>query len=107
MLIMRPSKQMSRVYRSRVLRSLVVLAAVGAAAVVVSGAGAAPRGAYRQVNLISDLNGVARITDPNLVNPWGMAAGPATPLWIAGNGADVSKLYPGAVNGIIPKLTPL
>jgi uncharacterized protein (TIGR03118 family) len=106
-LIMRPSKQMSSMSRGRVLRSLFVLAAVGAVALVVSGAGAAPRGAYRQVNLISDLTGVARITDPNLVNPWGLAAGSNTPLWVADNGTDSSTLYTGGVNGSIPKITPL
>ncbi len=63
--------------------------------------------AYVQTNLISDINGVARITDPNLVNPWGMAAGPSTPLWIADNGADVSTLYTGGVHGSIPVILPL
>ncbi|MFI5200050.1 MAG: hypothetical protein ACHQXL_06715, partial [Candidatus Limnocylindrales bacterium] len=26
---------------------------------------------YHQTNLVSDIPGVARLTDPNLVNPWG------------------------------------
>ena len=30
-----------------------------------------PANQYTQTNLISDIPGVARITDPNLVNPWG------------------------------------
>ena len=77
----------------------------GAAA---SSAGAArpalvPNGAaeneYRQTNLLSDIPGVARNTDPNLVNPWGMAAGPATPIWVSDNGADVTTLYRGAIGG--------
>ena len=34
---------------------------------------------YKKRNLVSDIDGVARITDPNLVNPWGLAFGPATP----------------------------
>lgn len=63
--------------------------------------------AYVQTNLISDIPGVARITDPNLVNPWGMAAGPATPLWIADNGMDVSTLYTGGIHGSIPVVLPL
>jgi uncharacterized protein (TIGR03118 family) len=63
--------------------------------------------AYVQRNLISDIPGVARITDPNLVNPWGMAAGPTTPLWIADNGADVSTLYSGGIHGSIPVVLPL
>jgi uncharacterized protein (TIGR03118 family) len=54
---------------------------------------------YRQTNLVSDIPGVARNTDPNLVNPWGMAAGPATPIWVSDNGSDVTTLYKGAIGG--------
>ena len=49
---------------------------------------------FRQVNLISDLgNQGAQIVDPNLVNPWGLALGPATPLWVADNNAGVATVY--------------
>jgi uncharacterized protein (TIGR03118 family) len=110
-----PSHAMPRpaTWRSRVrLRWWVVaLVALAIAVVMVPGVAAASRGhhhqAYVQRNLISDLNGVARITDPNLVNPWGMAAGPTTPLWVADNGTDVSTLYTGGVHGSIPKIVPL
>ncbi len=54
---------------------------------------------YRQTNLLSDIPGVARNTDPNLVNPWGMAAGPATPIWVSDNGTDVTTLYSGGIAG--------
>jgi len=50
---------------------------------------------YRQYNLISDIPGVAEHTDPNLVNPWGMAYGPDTPFWIADNHTGVSTVYDG------------
>lgn len=63
--------------------------------------------AFQQRNLISDIGGVARITDRNLVNPWGLAAGPSTPLWVADNGTDISTVYSGAVNGSIPAIAPL
>jgi uncharacterized protein (TIGR03118 family) len=33
--------------------------------------------------------------DASLVNPWGLAATPASPLWVADNGADVATLYVG------------
>jgi uncharacterized protein (TIGR03118 family) len=93
------------------LRWLGALALLIVVAALVPAVAAATRGhehgAYVQRNLISDLNGVARITDPNLVNPWGMAAGPTTPLWIADNGTDVSTLYTGGVHGSIPKIVPL
>jgi uncharacterized protein (TIGR03118 family) len=52
---------------------------------------------YRQTNLVSDIPGLAQLTDPNLVNPWGLAAGPSTPVWVADNGADVATLYQGGI----------
>ena len=64
----------------------------------VAQAGGATR--YRQTNLVSNIPGLARLTDPNLVNPWGMAAGPKTPLWVADNGADVATLYQDAVSAL-------
>ena len=71
----------------------------------------APSGAteneYRQTNLLSDIPGVARNTDPNLVNPWGMAAGPATPIWVSDNGSDVTTLYRGAIGGTPLSAVPL
>jgi uncharacterized protein (TIGR03118 family) len=56
---------------------------------------AAPGGSYLQTNIVSDVKGTARVTDPRLVNPWGIVAGPGTPFWIADNNAGVSTLYTG------------
>ena len=58
--------------------------------------------AYRQINLVSDQPGTAPLTDPDLVNAWGLAASPGTnaapgsPLWVADNGSDKATLYAGA-----------
>lgn len=52
--------------------------------------------AYVQTNLTSDLPGVAAHLDPNLVNPWGLAAGATSPFWTADNGTGLSTLYNGA-----------
>jgi uncharacterized protein (TIGR03118 family) len=46
-----------------------------------------------QTNLVSDLPGVAAVTDPHLVNPWGISEGPATPFWVSDNNAGVATLY--------------
>jgi uncharacterized protein (TIGR03118 family) len=54
---------------------------------------------FTQDNLVSDQAGVAALTDPNLVNPWGMSRSATSPIWVSDNGADVSTLYNGAVNG--------
>jgi uncharacterized protein (TIGR03118 family) len=62
-------------------------------------AGASGSGVYRQTNLVSDIEGVARKTDPKLVNPWGMAELGDNPLWVADNGASVATLYVGDQQG--------
>src|SRR5207248_3968959 len=49
--------------------------------------------AYSWQNLQSDLPGVALHVDPNLVNPWGMAASSNGTIWVSDNGTGVSTLY--------------
>jgi uncharacterized protein (TIGR03118 family) len=105
-------KRLARLARSARLRWLGAVAALGVLAVALVPGGAAAgedhgRNVYDQANLVSDISGVARITDPNLVNPWGMAASPTSPLWIADNNANVSTLYTGGVHGSIPVINPL
>jgi uncharacterized protein (TIGR03118 family) len=51
--------------------------------------------AYKQTNLVSDGALPARVTDPQLKNPWGIAAIPGAPFWIADNGSGLSTLYDG------------
>jgi len=90
----------------------IVLAALSALALVLAGPADAHGGGkganvYKKRNLVSDIDGVARITDANLVNPWGLAFGPATPAWVADNGTDVSTLYSGGVRKSIPVTLPL
>src|SRR5205823_380093 len=49
---------------------------------------------YSSTNLQSDLPGVAAHVDPNLVNPWGMAANSTgSVIWVSDNGTGVSTLY--------------
>jgi uncharacterized protein (TIGR03118 family) len=49
---------------------------------------------YAQTNLISDIPGLAEVTDPNLLNPWGLAFFPGmSPFWINENNAGFSALY--------------
>ncbi len=51
---------------------------------------------YQQTNLVSDVPGLAAVTDPNLVNAWGLTASGTSPWWVADNGTGVSTLYNGA-----------
>jgi uncharacterized protein (TIGR03118 family) len=52
-------------------------------------------GFYRQTNLVSDIPGLARFTDSNLVNPWGLSHSPTSPWWVSDNHTGVSTLYKG------------
>src|SRR5215813_7399832 len=54
-----------------------------------------PSGGYAQINLASDVPGLARVTDPHLVNPWGISYSPTGPFWFADNGTGVSDLLDG------------
>jgi uncharacterized protein (TIGR03118 family) len=54
-----------------------------------------PSGGFTQLNLASDLLGAARVTDPNLVNPWGVSFSPTGPFWFADNGSGLSELVDG------------
>ncbi len=60
----------------------------------VSGAAFAQR--YVQMNLVSDVPGAAAVTDPNLVNPWGVSFSPTSPFWVSDNGTGLATLYNGA-----------
>lgn len=50
---------------------------------------------YTQTNLVSDIPGMAAVTDSNLVNPWGMSRSSGSPWWVSDNGTGVSTLYAG------------
>lgn len=47
--------------------------------------------AFQQVNLVSDIHGLAQMDDPDLKNPWGIASGPTTPLWVNNAGTDAGQ----------------
>jgi uncharacterized protein (TIGR03118 family) len=82
-----------------VVAGLVLAVAPAAAAPAHRGPGGPGLGPYSQRNLVSDVPGAAELTDPNLVNAWGLSFSPTSPAWVADNGTDVSTLYSGAVAG--------
>ncbi len=89
-------------------------AVVTAAALATMAASASPAGAgqarFRQVNLVSDVPGVAPLTDPDLLNAWGLAATPGTdqapgsPLWVSDNGSDKTTVFAGATAGSVAQV---
>ena len=79
-------------------RFLALLAAGGLLLVGAAPAGAAninSQNAYVVANLQSNVPGRAANTDPDLVNGWGITAGPTTPWWVNDNGTHKSTLYNG------------
>lgn len=55
---------------------------------------------YQQHNLVSDGSVPADHTDPNLINPWGIAFGVTNPVWVSNAGSGTSTLYNGLGNPI-------
>ena len=53
---------------------------------------------YKQTNLVSDLPGMAPVTDPNLKNPWGLTRSSGSPFWVGNNNSGTSTLYDGSGN---------
>jgi uncharacterized protein (TIGR03118 family) len=56
---------------------------------------------YAQHNLLSDGAIAADLVNSDVVNAWGLVAGPTTPWWIADNGSGKSTLY-NVSTGTIP-----
>lgn len=86
-------------WRRSALFAVMAAGAVAASSILGSARAAADvdaARAYRQVNLVSDISGVAAVTDPNLVNPWGLVSSSTSPWWVSDNGTGVSTLYDGA-----------
>ncbi len=61
-----------------------------------------------QTNLVSDQPGVAAMTDPDLVNPWGISFAPTSPFWVSDNGPGLATLYrgTGVKQGLVVTIPP-
>ncbi|HEX3346955.1 MAG TPA: TIGR03118 family protein [Acetobacteraceae bacterium] len=82
-----------RLRRSLLISAFTACASVGYA----SGAAAAP---YFQTNLVSNMPGLAELTDPALVNPWGVSESATSPFWVSDQGTNQSTLYSVTAAGI-------
>jgi uncharacterized protein (TIGR03118 family) len=88
-----------------------LLSLATAASLALSGGSFASAQHYTEVNLVANTSGVAPVTDPKLVNPWGLSRTSSSPWWISDNGTGLSTLYNGAgtINPLvvtIPKADP-
>jgi uncharacterized protein (TIGR03118 family) len=57
-------------------------------------------GPFVQVNLSSDIPGLAANTDPNLVNPWGNSFSGTSPIWVSDQGKGLATLYTGSGSAV-------
>ena len=89
---MRPNGKLSLISTCAAM-SLLAMVVLGSIVAVAQEHNASRR--YKQVNLVSDIAGLAAVTDPNLVNPWGVAFSPTSPFWVSDNGTGVATLYNG------------
>jgi uncharacterized protein (TIGR03118 family) len=53
---------------------------------------------YARIDLVSNQSGLAKHTDPLLVNAWGLTYAPGNPFWISDEGTGWSTLYDGVGN---------
>lgn len=51
---------------------------------------------YTQTNLVSNADGAARVTDPQLINPWGMSRSASSAWWVSNQRRGFSTVYNGA-----------
>jgi uncharacterized protein (TIGR03118 family) len=51
---------------------------------------------YKQTDLVSNSSGTAPVTDPQLINAWGLSRGSGSAWWVSDQATGVSTLYNGA-----------
>src|SRR5881392_2018184 len=76
------------------MKTLMRLCASTACVLIMSATGSAQH--YTQTNLVSISTGVAPVTDPQLINPWGLSRGSGSPWWVSDEATGFSTLYNGA-----------
>ncbi|WP_157246186.1 TIGR03118 family protein [Nonomuraea typhae] len=76
-------------------RGIITLGAVAVVlgATLTTPAQSTPRARFDVVNLVSDVRGKAPVTDPKVVNPWGLAMGKT--LWVSNTGTGSATVYSG------------
>src|SRR5438270_6770856 len=76
------------------MKMLMRLCATTAWALIMSATGSAQH--YTQTNLVSNSAGVAPVTDPQLINPWGLSRNSRSPWAASDQATGFSTLYNGA-----------
>ena len=60
---------------------------------------------FIQTNLVSDIQGLATITDPLLINPWGISHSATSPFWTSNQGTSTATLYAVTANNNVTQVT--
>jgi uncharacterized protein (TIGR03118 family) len=60
---------------------------------LLSTANTASSAPFVQTDLVSDIPGLATITDSSLVNPWGVSRTTTSPFWISDQGTNLTNLW--------------
>jgi uncharacterized protein (TIGR03118 family) len=61
---------------------------------------------FTQTNLVSNIPGLATITDPLLQNPWGVSHSPTSPFWTSNQGTNTATLYRVTGKTTVAKVNP-
>jgi hypothetical protein len=77
----------------RTVFSKAFLVASAAVCALYAGALRAQDAKLVQTNLVSDIPGLAKVTDPELVNPWGVSHSSTSPFWVSNQGKSTATLY--------------
>jgi uncharacterized protein (TIGR03118 family) len=59
-------------------------------------ASAGPIPSFVQTNMVSNIPGLAAVTDPQMQNPWGVSESAASPFWVSDNATGLATLYNSA-----------
>jgi uncharacterized protein (TIGR03118 family) len=78
----------------------VLAVTAGLAAATQPALAAAPANSFTRTSLVANSSSAgAKLVDKNLVNAWGLAAGPGTPIWVSDNDSGKATVYSGGVHG--------
>jgi uncharacterized protein (TIGR03118 family) len=86
-------------------RRLLVTTAI-AVSTLYAGAWRAEADGFVQTNLVSDLAGLAAITEPELHNPWGISHTATSPIWTSNQGTSTANLFGVTGNNAVMKVFP-
>ena len=90
---------------ARLKRSLVTTA-IAVGTLYVGAWGAEADSVYIQTDLVSDVPGLASITEPELVNPWGMSHTATSPIWTSNQGTQTATLFAVTAGNGVTKAAP-